>query len=103
MKGCLKGCGLAVVVVLAVGLTAAFFTNPDAGRHRRAVRDLAAEKHGTVGALLGGAGAELLAYESHFVFSQTRHPVNDRRVTLGFLGMVFVNEDVIPSGRGGGG
>ncbi len=92
-----------VVVALAAGVTAAFFTNPDAGQHRRAVREAAAEEHGTLGAVLGAAGAELLTYKNHLVFSETRHPVNEQRATLGFFGLVFVNEEALSLKKAGGG
>jgi hypothetical protein len=85
------GAGLIAAVIAGVGLGA---TNPDEKKHREAIYSAVKKEAGAAGTaaldLMAALGQDPFRYQSYVVFSVTR--VEDRTVSYGVLGSVFLGE-----------
>lgn len=76
-------------IVLAVLVVLAFVLNPSPDRHREKIASTVAERNPIAGMFGAGAITALTSgYYSLGIASYTKS--NDRTVSIGFMGMVFV-------------
>lgn len=89
MKNSLK-----ILIVIALILTLAFFTNPSLQKHRGAIADRYAEENPITGAL--GVGTLIsnvsVSYNNYFFFSTAR--LEDKTVSIGLFGKVFITQSL---------
>ena len=86
---------IAIAATVLVGL--AVLSNPSPERHREKIKAAVAERSQLAGLLrLGDLAAFASSYNSVGVASYTL--MNDRRLSVGMFGMVFVG-DLTPTGR----
>jgi hypothetical protein len=77
------------IIIAAIVLVLAFALNPSAERHREKISTAVAERNPIAGLFGAGAITALASgYYSLGVASYTK--ANDRVVSVGFMGMVFV-------------
>jgi hypothetical protein len=77
------------VIILAVIVVLAFVLNPSPDRHREKISSTVAERNPIAGLFGAGAITALTSgYYSLGIASYTK--ANDRMISVGFMGMVFV-------------
>jgi hypothetical protein len=77
------------LIVVAAVIVLALLLNPSAERHRSKIRDTIAERNPIAGILgVGALTAFTTGYYSLGIVSYTK--ANDRIVSIGVMGMVFV-------------
>lgn len=86
-----KKSSLTTIIIAAVAVVLAFALNPSPEKHRAKIKDAIAERSPIAGVLgVGVLTAFVSSYHSVGVASYTK--VDDRIVTIGAFGMVFIVE-----------